>query len=623
VAKKVVDKKVGVVLASLESHSSTWLFQTNGVCEPKYAYPAKKGEGKKMTKKKLLLVSLFLVFGLVTMAATSFAQTQWTVGANENDGGRHQGLTEATGQVTLATISSGSIGASTYFRIDYDAPIVNLATVYIVCAGSASPLSPFNAGTGTYGGVGCGGLFTTALSNSNMTLTISFNDTVVFPTGASSQISITVRVNATGVTCGPEGSNGVHAVVDAHTPTGAPNLTITPFQPSSSLRVLIVHCDPSLSLTLGTEKGKLETEPAWVLTCIGVKDEGPFDNDFTVNVDEVFPYALTSESYELALDPGTGDDGVVTNGTSVDITFKNVPINLTMIETDIKPCSTLWTGNPFYCAGGSLNITEDSGQPVCVADPIVAGTPPTQTCDFAFETTMVDANMPESVDIKFKFWSKGPIPPGSACITANVSKDPTTPATAIPLFLVDPELTTPLSVVCFADCKTVLLYPYVVDDFGYATGITVSNTTADPFVGDPVYGKGSAVPQSGPCTFYLYGTPPGAVYPSAPLTAAFTSPTIGSGQTYAFDMYNNLLPNVAGYIIGVCDFQNAHGLAWLTYHFGADIGVAGTYLADVLPNPALYHRTPAGDILGETAIAPYEIDRHLEKLLNFGLKGIF
>jgi hypothetical protein len=33
---------VGVMLASLESHSSTWLFQTNGVCEPKYAYPTKK-----------------------------------------------------------------------------------------------------------------------------------------------------------------------------------------------------------------------------------------------------------------------------------------------------------------------------------------------------------------------------------------------------------------------------------------------------------------------------------------------------------------------------------------------------------------------------------------------------
>jgi hypothetical protein len=78
---------------------------------------------------------------------------------------------------------------------------------------------------------------------------------------------------------------------------------------------------------------------------------------------------------------------------------------------------------------------------------------------------------------------------------------------------------------------------------------------------------------------------------------------------------------VAGYVIGVCDFQNAHGYALITYHLlGAD-GIAANYLADVLPNPALYHRTPAGDILGETAIAPYEIERHLEKLLNFGLGG--
>jgi hypothetical protein len=75
---------------------------------------------------------------------------------------------------------------------------------------------------------------------------------------------------------------------------------------------------------------------------------------------------------------------------------------------------------------------------------------------------------------------------------------------------------------------------------------------------------------------------------------------------------------VAGYVIGVCDFQNAHGDAFITFHlFGSD-GVAANYLADVLPNPSLYHRTPAGDILGETAIAPYMIPRELEKLLNFG-----
>jgi hypothetical protein len=75
---------------------------------------------------------------------------------------------------------------------------------------------------------------------------------------------------------------------------------------------------------------------------------------------------------------------------------------------------------------------------------------------------------------------------------------------------------------------------------------------------------------------------------------------------------------VAGYAIAVCDFQNAHGYAFITYAlFGAD-GVAANYLADVLPSPQWYHRTPAGDLLGETAIAPYEINRYLEKLLLYG-----
>jgi hypothetical protein len=392
------------------------------------------------------------------------------------------------------------------------------------------------------------------------------------------------------------------------------------------LRVLIVHCDPSLSLDLVNKKGELvDTEPAYVLTCIGVKDDlGPYDNDFTLNVNEEFNYALTSESYETALDAGVADPGYVTNGTSVDITLYNVPKNVGVRETDIEPCSTLWTGNHLSCSGGTLALEEDPDQPVCTDDPVDPTKPPTQTCNFTFETTSVDSGIPESVNIRFKFWSKGPIPPGSLCITANIAKDPTTPATAIPLFLNDLERATPLPVVCFSDCKTVLLYPYVVDDFGYGTGIAVSNTTMDPLASYPDYVKGSAVPQSGGCTWYLYATPPGAAYPSAPLTASFSTPPlnpIGAGQVFAFDMSSKLMGGVAGYVIGVCDFQNAHGYALITYHLlGAD-GIAANYLADVLPNPALYHRTPAGDILGETAIAPYEIERHLEKLLNFGLGG--
>ena len=563
-----------------------------------------------MTKKKLLLVSLFLVFGLVTMAATSLAQTQWTVGAAARANGRSEGLTEATGVVSLNNYTSGTVIAGSYFTITYSAPVVP-GTAFVQCSGSST--SPF---FGTQ--PSCVGFLAITYPTATTVRLTWIPTATVFSAALNSSINLTVRVDATGVSC----ASGVNEYVAAQGGSTTFGMSITPIQPSFPSTILSMGvnkagtCDPALSLTLGTEKGKLETGPAYALTCIGAKELGPFDNDFTLNVDEEFPYALTSESYEMALNPGYADPGYVTNGTSVDITLYNVPQNVGIKETDIKPCSTLWTGNPLSCPGGTLDIEADDAQPVCTDD--AGSSPPTQTCNFTFETTMVDAGTAESVDIKFKFWSKGPVPPGSLCITANLAKDPTTPATAVPLFKAEMELKTPLSVVCFADCKTVLLYPYLVDDFGYGSGIAVSNTTMDPFVGDPVYGKGSAVPQSGPCTFYLYGTPPGATYPSAPLTATFTSPTIGTGQTYAFDMSAKLMGGVAGYVIGVCDFQNAHGYALITFHLMGTDGIAANYLADVLPNPALYHRTPAGDMLGETAIAPYEIPRELERLLNFG-----
>jgi hypothetical protein len=562
-----------------------------------------------MTKKRsLLLISLFLVFGLATMASSALAQTQWTTGANENDNMRAQGLAEATGQVSLNSSTQGTVGATTYFKIYYTAPITSLGTVYIVCSGSAAPLSPFNSPGGAYGGVGCGGALVPTLDATSKIMTITFVQNITFPTGASSQISITARVNATAVSC----ASAVYATVDAHTPTGQPNLTITPNQPSNPLRVGEVQCDPALSLTYGTERSKLETEPAFVLTCIGVKDAAPYENDFTLNVDEEFAYALTSESYEMELDPGSGD-GDVTNGTSFTITFSNVPQGVGIENDDIKPCSTLWTGNTLSCPGGTLNIVLEDGQPVVTAD---TGTPATHTVSFTYDTISVDMGSKESVDLKFHFWSHGPLQAGLASVTANIEKEPTTPATNIPLFIDKWELTTPLTVITFSDCKTYLLYPYLTSGFGFGAGIAVANTTTDPFAADPILVKGSAVPQSGPCTWTLFATNPAGVLSQA----MYTSPTIMSGQTFAFDMASKLAPGVSGYSIAVCDFQNAHGYAFITYNLFGNNGVAANYLADVLPNPALYHRSPAGNALGETAVAPYWITRELERLLNYGLR---
>lgn len=604
-ARKVVDKKVGVLVGSSEFHSSTRLVQSIGVGEPKYAYPTKKGEGKKMTKKNLL-VSLFLVFGLVAMTATAMAQVQWVAGAGESLSGRPQGLTEETGVVTLTTWTTGTVASGNYWLISYNAPIVP-GTLYLECSGSATPTSPFYATEPT-----CGSILAATLQPDGMTVKIAFTNAganTVFPTGSSNSIALTVRVNATGVTCIPPGP-GVVTALHTPFPLSGSLYGISDTTTGVHYPVLQVNCPaggPDLSLTYAYhEKWGFDStggpwvlgKPAAILSCIGVEEVHPWDEYIGINVDEEFPYALTSESYEYLSDPGSPAD--VTNGSNVVVTFTDVPKGVWIEFDSDTPCGIMNTANPNYCAGGTLALN-----PPTVTTSSEAGTPPVYSIIYTFTVLSVDAGIKENVDIWFNATSHGrPIAPGYSPIYTNVTLGPTTPAIAIPLFDGSAEAK-PLAVADFSDCQTFLLFPYVTDEYGWDTGIAVSNTSLDPFATDPALsyylGRGSAKPQTGPIIFYTYSggtqykyTTPTSVVPGSAYTTDVATIAGGAG--------------VSGYVIAVCDFENAHGYAIVLTNFGLSDAVAANYIATVLPNPEWYHRFPAGDYLGESAIAPYFLD---------------
>jgi hypothetical protein len=96
-------------------------------------------------------------------------------------------------------------------------------------------------------------------------------------------------------------------------------------------------------------------------------------------------------------------------------------------------------------------------------------------------------------------------------------------------------------------CTTPLLYPYVINVNGFDTGIAIANTTTDPF---------GTVAQSGTCSLYFYGTAPPTVTP-------FVTPTIASGTVYA-NLASTLAPGFDGYMIANCNFQLAHGFAFVS-----------------------------------------------------------
>jgi len=164
-------------------------------------------------------------------------------------------------------------------------------------------------------------------------------------------------------------------------------------------------------------------------------------------------------------------------------------------------------------------------------------------------------------------------PPGTG--TVNLSFAPTPPAftassgaaasssLSVPRFIADPNAAKNILTVNI--CRTILLYPFITNQAGFDTGIAIANTSTDPF------GTG---PQAGSCTLNWYA---GAGSPSPSNTG-----NIASGTVYT-TLASTTVPNFQGYMIAVCQFQYAHGFAFIS-----DLGarnLAMGYLALVIPDP--------------------------------------
>lgn len=161
--------------------------------------------------------------------------------------------------------------------------------------------------------------------------------------------------------------------------------------------------------------------------------------------------------------------------------------------------------------------------------------------------------------------------PGTA--TVNMSFAPTPPnafsaaaggvassSLTIPRFA---DTSSASSAFTVALCQSVLLYPFVTNQNGFDTGLAIANTSTDPF---------GTSPQAGTCTLNWYGN-------TAP-TAASNTGNIATATVYT-TLASTAAPGFQGYMIAVCNFQLAHGFAFIS-----DIGarnLAMGYLALVLP----------------------------------------
>jgi len=129
----------------------------------------------------------------------------------------------------------------------------------------------------------------------------------------------------------------------------------------------------------------------------------------------------------------------------------------------------------------------------------------------------------------------------------------------------------PINLFSIVLCTTNLLFPFITNQVGFDTGIAIMNTTMDPW---------GSVAQQGTCTMNFYGNNQPAPFVTPVITSGLGINTAPAGN-WAF-MASNIAPNFEGYMIAVCNFQLAHGYAFVT-----DLGsqkLAHGYLALILTN---------------------------------------
>jgi len=286
---------------------------------------------------------------------------------------------------------------------------------------------------------------------------------------------------------------------------------------------------------------------------------GVLASNFTGNTESGF---VPAGAFPTA---GAAAANVANSGTKVKVTFANVPAGVTLYVPLSVP-SGQGTLTLVASETSSTPATAATGLPL-VGTVALTGGAGTAVYEYSTATLATSISTSESFTIPVTFSvAANTVPLNATGFTAAVSLAPVNaaPGTTIPSFVAGtaPAVTGPT----FAPCSTTLLFPYAVNTFGYDTGMAISNTST---------GAG-ATPQSGTCTLNFYGT-------GAPASGSAVTASIASGTTYAQSV-SNLAPGFQGYVIATCQFQYAHGFAFISSGLGSSAGIAEGYLALVVPS---------------------------------------
>jgi hypothetical protein len=518
---------------------------------------------KKIAVTGLLALCVFVLAAIpasaqpITFSVTSLAQTVRTEGQAETAG---------TVALTFSGGASTTIVAGSSITVAYAGAPVTSAGVVSGRIGGVNCNVSSSAGVASAAGDcgelvgennGAGGVATPATppqivySASGANVIIQFNVTTSISVGDYLNIQ-QVRLNIAQVTGALPitTSQTLNATLSGNSPTGNP---IT-FSNSS---VAVATLSSSLVASVPSHG------TATVTTCAVNATSNPLAA-FQVRVAEVYTAAFTSLTDETAFTPGSAGPPVVnppaTNGATVNVVISNVPAGLAIayVSSTLSPSLTLSGATPAttsFTSGGPAN---------------------SYTFNFTFTLTSTSTieNIVANFTAGLPSGNAGPLPSSLGAqglsspqtIMAQAYLSPIGSTTAIPRFTQLLYPTTPLAVGTVSDCVSNLLFPYHQASNGYDTSYAIANTSLNG-----VAFSGGATPSGAgtTCKLVLWTTDFAG---NATGTQTLTTPAIAAGGVYSFSSASGsstvpgstVFNGAAGYVIGVCNFQDAHAYALVT-----------------------------------------------------------
>jgi hypothetical protein len=303
------------------------------------------------------------------------------------------------------------------------------------------------------------------------------------------------------------------------------------------------------SLAIGARSGSTNNGTATILTT-----GSAIDAQASLLITEGFAAA-----WRTAVQSSTQSAGPTSNGTNVRLTFAGVPSGVTVTLSVASWSSSL--GTPTL---STTSITSSS-----------------LTSTLSFPATSMTAV--ESVQINMSF-SNTTTPPAVGAVTVTATMAPVAAALSGSLtpFESDgyPKFAAaevgPVTVASIVTASTTLLVPFAVRDGGFDTGISLANTTADPFGGST---GGGGTPSAGTIRMDFFPRlATGGAGPSFSLTTSATARpgiglsadgTLAAGATWTV-LLSELLTaagqtgSFTGYVFLQTNFLLAHGAPFVS-----------------------------------------------------------